>query len=368
MWRVTAVSSDNKRVKTLRLTVDSARLETREAQTALGRAAEVLQRGGLVALPTETVYGLGANALDEKAVLGIFAAKQRPAWDPVIVHIADEAMLNGLVEQIPEAASKLMKAFWPGPLTLLLPRSQAVPDVVTAGRPLVGVRMPAHPVALELIRRAGVPVAAPSANVFGHISPTTAEHVLHDLDGRIDAVIDAGPTAHGVESTVLDPCQSPMLIYRPGAITRQQIFDVAGPVEIYRGSGELHATPPEALPSPGVGLRHYAPRARLVLVEEQIGELGMGLVEAARGTPIETLGIMLPADIPLPDELSGARVFPWGRWSAPHELARDLYTGLRELDAEGCATILCPLPTAEGIGAAIRDRLIKAGKRTGIRE
>jgi L-threonylcarbamoyladenylate synthase len=256
-----------------------------------------------------------------------------------------------------------MKSFWPGPLTLLLPRSYAVPDVVTAGRPLVGVRMPAHPVALELIKRAGVPVAAPSANVFGHISPTTAAHVLHDLDGRIDAVLDAGPTAHGVESTVLDPCQSPMLIYRPGAVTRKQILDAAGPVEIFKGSGEMHVTPPEALPSPGVGLRHYAPRARLVLVEGQLADIGLRLANAALGKPIETLGIMLPADIALPDGLAAAKVFRWARWSAPRELARDLYAGLRDLDSRGCTTILCPLPPAEGIGAAIRDRLIKAGIR-----
>ena len=348
-------------MKTLRLTVDPDRLQTPEAVDALDRAAEILCRGGLVAMPTETVYGLGANALNEAAVQGIFAAKQRPAWDPVIVHIADEAMLNGLVEQVPETAWKLIKAFWPGPLTLLLPRSGAVGDAVTAGRPLVGVRMPAHPVALELIRRAGVPVAAPSANIFGHISPTTAAHVLHDLDGRIDAVIDAGPTAHGVESTVLDPCQTPMIIYRPGAVTRQQILDVAGPVEIFKETGELQATPPEALPSPGVGLRHYAPRAHLVLVEGDPAEISLQLAEADKGHPIDTLGIMLPGDIALPDGLAAVKVFPWAQWSDPKELARDLYAGLRELDALGCTTILCPLPFTEGIGAAIRDRLIKAG-------
>jgi L-threonylcarbamoyladenylate synthase len=363
MWRSTPATSDNKAVKTLRLTVNPAKLETPEAVDALDQAAEILRRGGLVALPTETVYGLGANALDVAAVQAIFAAKQRPAWDPIIVHIADEAMLDGLVEQIPEAASKLMRAFWPGPLTLLLPRSRAVGDVVTAGRPLVGVRMPAHPVALELIRRAGVPVAAPSANVFGHISPTTAAHVLHDLDGRIDAVLDAGPAAHGVESTVLDPCQSPMLIYRPGAVTGKQIFDVAGPVEIFKETAELHAIPLESLPSPGVGLRHYAPRARLVLVEGRMAEIGMRLAEAAEGKSPEMLGVMLPSDLELPEELAGAVVFSWARWSAPCELARDLYAGLRELDARGCTTILCPLPPAEGIGAAIRDRLIKAGNR-----
>src|ERR1700756_455760 len=161
----------------------------------------------------------------------------------------------------------VMAAFWPGPLTLLLPRSDAVPDAVTAGRPLVGVRMPAHPVALELIRRAEVPVAAPSANLFGHTSPTTASHVLDDLDGRIDAILDAGPTDHGVESTVLDPSQNPMMIYRPGAITLDQIRKIAGPVEIFIPSGSLESPPPEALPSPGVGIRHYAPRARVVLVE-----------------------------------------------------------------------------------------------------
>src|SRR5271166_2524667 len=182
-------------------------------------------------------------------------------------------MLDELVTGVPEAARKLMAAFWPGPLTLLLPRSAAVPDVVTAGRPLVGIRMPAHPVALKLIQRAGVPVAAPSANLFGHTSPTTAQHVLDDLDGRIDAVLDAGPTPRGVESTVLDSSTTPMVIYRPGAVTAEQIREVAGPVEMYRGGGALRETPAEALPSPGVGMRHYAPRARLVLVEAPLAEL-----------------------------------------------------------------------------------------------
>ena len=203
--------------------VDAAHLDTAQAQEALERAAAILRGGGLVAFPTETVYGLGANALDAAAVGRIFAAKERPSWDPVIVHIANEAALAGLVVELPDAARKLMAAFWPGPLTLLLPRTAAVPDVVTAGRALVGVRMPAHPVALEVIRRAGVPVAAPSANRFGHTSPTSAEHVLADLDGRIDAIVDAGPTDCGVESTVLDPCASPMAIYRPGAVTAAQI-------------------------------------------------------------------------------------------------------------------------------------------------
>ena len=348
-------------VKTLRLVVDPAHLDTAEAQETLERAAEILRAGGLVALPTETVYGLGANALDAAAVGRIFAAKQRPAWDPMIVHIAGEAMLGGLVTEIPEAARRLMAAYWPGPLTLLLKKSAAVPDAVTAGRPLVGVRMPAHPVALELIRLAGVPVAAPSANIFGRISPTTAAHVLADLDGRIDAVVDAGPTEHGVESTVLDPCQSPMLIYRPGAVTAVQIRETAGPVEAYRGGRPPAEAPHEAMPSPGLGLRHYAPRARLILVEASLAELGARLAEEALRRPEERVGVMLPVGVAAPAE--AAAVFAWGRWTEPEELARELYAGLRALDAAGCTMILCPLPPAAGIGAAIRDRLIKAGTR-----
>jgi L-threonylcarbamoyladenylate synthase len=346
-------------VNTLRLAVDPAHLDTGEAREAMGRAARILRAGGLVALPTETVYGLGANALDAAAVASIFAAKQRPAWDPVIVHIAHEAMLDGLVTEIPEAARKLMAAFWPGPLTLLLPRTAAVPDAVTAGRPLMGVRMPAHPVALELIRRAGVPVAAPSANTFGRTSPTTAAHVLEDLDGRIDAILDAGPAEHGVESTVLDPCQSPMVIYRPGAVTAVQIREVAGAVEVFRAGRELHRTPREALPSPGVGLRHYAPKARLVLVDAPLETLPARLAEEAIRWPGERLGLMLPDEVAAPFE--AAAVYAWGRWAAPKTMARDLYSGLRALDALGCTVILCPLPPAEGIGAAMRDRLRKAG-------
>ena len=357
MW----ATGDNGRVKTLRLTVNSAMMDGPEATEALGRAAEILRKGGLVALPTETVYGLGANALDFAAVARIFAAKQRPAWDPVIVHISDEAMLEELVVDVPEAARRLMKAFWPGPLTLLLPRSAAVPDVVTAGRPLVGVRMPVDPVALELIRRAGVPVAAPSANLFGHISPTTAAHVLHDLDGRIDAVLDAGPTAHGVESTVLDPCQNPMVIYRPGAVTADQIRTIGGPVEVFQSGEELADVPIEALPSPGVGLRHYAPKAQLVLVEGPIESLSTLLIREAQSLGGERLGIMMPTGIDAP--VGDAEVYAWGSWSAPEELARNLYAGLRELDARGCTAILCPMPMGDGIEEAIRDRLRKAGNR-----
>lgn len=345
---------------TRRLVVDPNNLTTLETHNAITLAAEILRAGGTVAVPTETVYGLGANALDESAVAKIFAAKQRPAWDPVIVHVADEAMVETLVIGISATARALMTAFWPGPLTLLMPRSAAVPGAVTAGRPLVGVRMPAHPVTLELIRRAGVPIAAPSANLFGHTSPTTAAHVLADLDGRIDAVLDAGPTAHGVESTVLDPALHPMVIYRPGAVTAEQIRAVAGQVEIYEADESVTAQPREALPSPGVSLRHYAPNAKIVLVEGDVPDLGAKIAVALKTLAPHRTGVLLPGGIDIPGTPAGTIVFNWGRWSAPEEMARCLYAGLRELDAQNCFAIVCPLPRGEGIGGAIRDRLLKA--------
>ncbi|MGB7985198.1 MAG: Sua5 family C-terminal domain-containing protein, partial [Terracidiphilus sp.] len=206
-----------------------------------------------------------------------------------------------------------------------------------------------------------VPVAAPSANLFSHTSPTTAQHVLADLDGRIDAVVDAGPTEHGVESTVLDPCQSPMIIYRPGAVTSEQIQEAAGAVEVFKPSGELLETPKSALPSPGVGLRHYAPKARLVLVEGGLAELDAKLAGLALQFSGERVGVMLPGEVAAPK--GAAAVFAWGSWTAPEELAHRLYAGLRALDEAGCTVILCPVPPAEGIGAAIRDRLLKAGNR-----
>ena len=229
----------------------------------------------------------------------------------------------------------------------------------------MGIRMPAHPVAFELIRQAAVPVAAPSANLFGHISPTTAEHVLEDLGGRIDMVVDSGPTLHGVESTVLDPCQSPMVIYRPGAITLEQIRIIAGPVEHYATSSQQPRETGEALPSPGVGLRHYAPRARLVLVDAPLSELPARLAEAAAPYKKERLGVMLPSELANTDlgaPLRAAAEFAWGRWDALEQMANTLYAGLRALDAQGCAVILCPLPPPAGLGAAICDRLRKAAQ------
>jgi L-threonylcarbamoyladenylate synthase len=321
-------------------------------------AAKILREGGTVAFPTETVYGLGANALDPVAVAKIFAAKGRPSWDPLIVHVGDREMLER-VAVVTAQAEKLIGAFWPGPLTLLLERTKEVPDAVTAGRPLVGVRMPSHPLALALIRAAGVPIAAPSANRFGHTSPTTAVHVLEDLDGRIDAVLDGGPTTVGVESTVLDPGQEPMLIYRPGAVTAEMIEAVAGAARVFRPAVAADGNPsgtPSSMPSPGVGIRHYAPRAKLILVGGA-AELSARAEELSRAG--ERVGVMLPQGW---TAATAAEAFPWGEWEDRQALAQRLFAGLRDLDARGVTAILCPRPEAGGVGLAIRDRLEKAAR------
>jgi L-threonylcarbamoyladenylate synthase len=325
----------------------------------IARAAEILRNGGTVAFPTETVYGLGANALDANAVAAIFAAKERPNWDPIIVHISNRAMLDQ-VAIVPPQAEPLIAAFWPGPLTLLLPRTTSVPDNVTAARPLVGVRMPAHPVALALIEAAGLPIAAPSANRFGRTSPTTAQHVLEDLDHRIDAVLDGGPTTVGVESTVIGlstvPDQSPIVLYRPGAITTAMLEPIAGPVTLYQ-SPQQPATEPQSLPSPGIGIRHYAPRARLVLVNTE-SELNNRLVQFIADK--EKPGVMLPQNWTIHHR--HVEVFHWNSFDDNTALAHSLFAGLRDLDNRGVTVILCPLPASNGLGHAIRDRLEKAAK------
>lgn len=364
------ITGENRIVNTLRIAVDSDRLDRPEAIQAIERAADILRAGGLVAMPTETVYGLAANALDADAVARIFVAKKRPSWDPVIVHIAGNVtgnvMLRDLAIGIPDRALKLMQAFWPGPITFLLPRSGAVPDAVTAGRTLVAIRMPAHPVAFELICKAGVPLAAPSANLFGHISPTTAQHVLDDLDGRVDAILDAGPALHGVESTVLDPSRSPMVIYRPGAITAEEIERIAGDVKLIQTGEPITAAPIEGLPSPGVGLRHYAPHARLALIEAPLDKLSFCVAETVESNVNERLGLMLFSEFnEVGREFPGVVVFRWGRSTDPEELARNLFAGLRWLDDLGCTLIICPLPPNSGIGTAIRDRLCKAAYPAG---
>ena len=349
--------------RTLRLTVDASALDSPASQAALGHAAAILRGGGTVAFPTETVYGLGANALDPRAVPKIFEAKQRPAWDPLIVHVANDEHLRRVAASVPSAARRLMDAFWPGPLTLLLPRASALPEMVTAGRPRVGVRMPSHPVARRLIELADLPIAAPSANSFGRTSPTRAEFVLEDLDGRIDAVLDAGQTTLGLESTVVDVGVQPPILYRPGMVTLEQLQAFCPQMVPYRSVQEPSAEP-AAQSSPGTGLKHYAPNARLLLVEP--GEI-KNMFSRAREFEVqgEVVGIMLPDGLtPSSDNgIDVLRVYHWGGWDDHAMLARRLFSGLRELDAAGATVILCPLPEERGIGAALRDRLLKAARR-----
>lgn len=348
---------------TLRLPVDSLALESANCRASIARAADILRSGGTVAFPTETVYGLGANALDATAVAGIFEAKQRPAWDPLIVHVSSLEMLHQVAENLSDNAQRLAEVFWPGPLTMLLPRRPSVPDAVTAGRPLVGVRMPSHPIALALIQAAGVPVAAPSANSFGRISPTMAQHVVEDLDGRIDAILDGGETVHGLESTVIEPRAERSIIYRPGVITAEQVRAVCtGAVEYYESPPET--AEPASLPSPGVALRHYAPRARMTLVEGCGEEQQAGLRDAvlAAERAGDRVGVMLPDSFQSALIGCAAQVYRWGQWQDAEELAQRLFAGLRQLDSEGVTLIVCPLPPASGIGRAICDRLRKAAR------
>jgi L-threonylcarbamoyladenylate synthase len=346
--------------------MSGGKTERLDGMAGVARAAEILRTGGTVAFPTETVYGLGANALDAEAVAKIFAAKERPDWDPLIVHVGDREMLRRVAE-VPAQAEELIERFWPGPLTLLLPRTAAVPDSVTAGRPLVGVRMPRHELALALIREAGVPLAAPSANRFGRTSPTTAAHVLEDLDGRIDAVLDGGPTSVGVESTVIGPDPEKegfWLMYRPGGVSIEALNAVLGTAAVAMFQSSALVAAPESLPSPGVGIRHYAPRARLVLVFEPSRKKAparsslIGAIEELSVQPSE-VGVMLPDGW---DPAGAGLVYRWGAWGDGETLARRMFAGLRELDERGAKAIVCPVPEMDGIGEAMRDRLRKAAR------
>ncbi|HOU15420.1 MAG TPA: L-threonylcarbamoyladenylate synthase [Anaerolineae bacterium] len=321
-------------------------------------AALILRRGGLVAFPTETVYGLGANALDGEAVQGIFVAKGRPAYDPLIVHLADCEALPQVVADVPSVAYTLAARFWPGPLTLVLPRSQHVPLVVTAGGPTVAVRVPAHPVALALIRAAGFPLAAPSANRFGHLSPTQAIHVLDDLDGCIDMVLDGGPAPVGVESTVLSLVMPVPTILRPGGISREALEAALGAVQMAAQPFSIA----ETLTSPGTLMKHYAPRARLTLYRGSRDAVlpvmrEVALYSAERG---QRVGLLL-AEEDLP-AFSGvpATVQTVGTGGALEEVARQLFAALRALDHADVTAILARDFGAAGLGLAIRDRLTRA--------
>lgn len=326
---------------------------------AVEEAARILRRGGLVAFPTETVYGLGANALDGRAVARIFEAKGRPQDNPLIVHVAGKEQVGSLAESVPASAKILMEAFWPGPLTLVLPVGGAVPGEVTAGLSTVAVRMPAHPVALALIRAAGVPVAAPSANISGRPSPTTAEHVLRDLGGRIEAVLDGGPAGVGVESTVLDLTAPVPLVLRPGGVTLEELREALGAVEIdpAAAAGFPAGEKPR---SPGMKYTHYAPRAPLLLVEGRPEAVAAKIMELASGQRAmgKRVGILSYAGGE--DFSSAGEVVLAGRRDKPETVAAELYAALRRFDELDVDVILAGGLDERGVGLAVMDRLRKA--------
>lgn len=322
------------------------------------RGAELLKQGKLVAFPTETVYGLGANGLDKQAVANIYQAKGRPSDNPLILHIASQQELIPLVAAIPANAQVLMDKYWPGPLTVVFKRTAIVPDIVSGGLDTVAVRLPASPVARELITLAGMPVAAPSANTSGRPSPTSAQAVLADLDGRIDAIIDAGVCAIGVESTVVD-CTTPVpTLLRPGGITLEMLIDTLGEVEI---DSALDGSP-ECIPrSPGMKYTHYAPAAPMILFEgayPHIADLILREIEIALGAG-QKVGAIVSEETAqrLPVTVVSA---VYGRRQHTMDIAANLYTVLRSFDDNPVDVIYAEGIPEEGLGLAVMNRLRKA--------
>lgn len=320
---------------------------------ALAGAARVLRRGGLAAFPTETVYGLGANALDTAAVARIFAAKGRPANNPLIVHLADADQVQEVAADWLASAQRLAERFWPGPLTLVLPKHPRVPDIVTARGPTVAVRVPAHAVAQALLRATDLPIAAPSANRSTELSPTRAEHVLRGLQGRIDLLLDGGPTAGGIESTVLDVTITPPRLLRPGPIGVVELEAVIGSLTSTRSFTVAARGGPAPLPSPGMMPRHYAPRTPLECVEagRERERLTVLLSEKSRvgWVAFADPGREIPSGVRL-------RVLP----SGPAGYAAQLYAVLHDLDAAALDRILVTLPPDTDEWLAVRDRLHRA--------
>ena len=310
----------------------------------IAAAVAVLRHGGLVAFPTETVYGLGADAGNEAALRHLYAVKGRPADHPVIVHLADAAALGAWAAEVPATARALADACWPGPLTLVLRRSARVPDAVTGGRPTVGLRVPDQPVALALLRAFGGGIAAPSANRFGRVSPTTAADVRADLGTDVDCVLDGGPCRVGVESTIVDCTGPEVVIARVGGIPRETVEAVLGRPVAVADRGEIAA--PGTLPA------HYAPRARVHLVAERDPVALAGRLLAA-GRRVGVLAPAVPVGLPAAVEILAPP-------ADADEYARVLYARLREADARGLDDLLVVAPPAVGLGAAVADRLTRA--------
>jgi L-threonylcarbamoyladenylate synthase len=326
---------------------------------AIHEGADVLRRGGLVAFPTETVYGLGANALNAAAVDGIFAAKERPASDPIIVHLYTMDQLEQVAVDVPNLAYELVTQFWPGPLTMVLKRADAVPPNVSAGRPTVAVRMPDHPIAQALLRAADLPVAAPSANRFARPSATTAAHVLEDLGGRLDVILDGGPTDIGLESTVLDLTKETPAVLRPGGVTLEALREVIPNVQHVSKFLEVNQ---EGIEGPGMLLKHYSPRAELLLFSGPYPQVIEAMrvraqVLAEHGS---RLGILVMDDEAT--NFADLSILLVRLGPTLEVVGHNLFQGMRELDAAGVDAILVHDFVPTGMGAAINDRLLRAAE------
>ncbi|MGI5885106.1 MAG: L-threonylcarbamoyladenylate synthase [Candidatus Spyradocola sp.] len=324
-------------------------------------AAEILRGGGLVGMPTETVYGLAADATNPQAALSVFAAKGRPADNPLIVHISDRAELSGVVAEIPDRAKKLMDAFWPGPLTMILRKADAIPLEVTAGLQTVAVRFPVHPVARALIARTGRPLAAPSANLSGRPSTTTAEHVYHDLAGRIPLILDGGPCQVGLESTVVDLSHGPAVLLRPGGVTREMLEGaLQEPVALGKGVMEPLPEGEKAL-SPGLKHKHYAPKAQVIVVLGEDAARG-AYVRAHAGEDAHPCVLCLEKNRSLYGDLP---VLSAG--ATPEDYAHNLFAALRTADEKGYTRVYAEGLSLSGVGLAVMNRVERAAGFTVVR-
>ena len=327
-------------------------LSAQDEATA-GIAAEIIKKGGLVAIPTETVYGLGANGLDENAVISIFVAKGRPQDNPLILHIADAEQMEDLCHHVPEEAYKLAEKFWPGPLTMVLPARECVPKRTTGGLDTVAVRCPDNEVTRQIIRLAGVPVAAPSANISGKPSTTTAQHVLHDHDGRIDAVVDGGSCRVGVESTIVDLTGDRPRLLRPGGVTPEELIEVLGDLVIDKAV-TAQIDKDAVVKAPGMKYKHYAPDCDVVIVSGS-REKAASYIRAHFEAGDRVL--CFEEELPL---YEGCAPLAYGREEAVETLSAGLFAALRELDEAGIARVYARCPVGGGVAYAVQNRLKKA--------
>ncbi len=356
MYRLTGIKmEENLRIATIVRKTD----ENHTDRSIIEEAASILRAGGLVAFPTETVYGLGADALHEEASGKIYAAKGRPSDNPLIVHIADETQLAPIVQTVPEKAKALMKAFWPGPLTIIFRKSDVVPRGTTGGLDTVAVRMPEHKIALELIRVSGLPVAAPSANTSGRPSPTNASHVYEDLNGRIDMIIDGGTVGIGIESTIIDVTCEPPMILRPGYITKEKLERVIGPVAVDKAVTE--PVSPDVIPrAPGMKYKHYAPKADFTMFSGEADKVAAYINRLAEEKICQGYKVGVIVCDETVDKYQAGDVVSVGTRKNDITISRNLYRVLREFDNKKVDYIFGETFTDDEFGQAIMNRMLKA--------